>query len=566
MDKSNTKKSSTIGIRSLTRIFSKNSEMQLPEKTGYKVLALIAALGIMIPCTLIVGYISFVMTEALIEADNSGGGMLFEMQILSAFSMIFGMLIIFSVMFFSSDREHFVTLPIPSHHLMMAKFLYAYIAESIMEFMILIAVFVGYFIAIAKNVGLATALNPVSIIASVAGVFLIPLVPMIYSAIFSLILMASLSRVKNAKVFYRTSTLFLLLFAGLFLLSLRGIGEINMENYVVSLGSGENVMLRSLNIIFFPVPWLANAISEGSILWLILSLAGNAALMLILYFLGKALYQKGLYTAASLGSSKKAEIKSKDISEDSQFKASFLKEIRVILRTKAFSGNCAYINIIWPAGAVLLFHFTKGKGAISSFIDMYQQGKDRAEMIMIVVVIAIAFIATALNSLASTAFTREGQHLSLIKFIPVPFETQLYAKAAVSFVFTFPMLVITDIIICIYIKAPIYMGVFYGILMLLAHLVSMVIGILMDSSAPYVEWDDEYSALRGNLNTFFNMAIMMVLSAGVIGLGVLMYELLKLPIGVFYTATFVILMGIMLRMVTSGKKKIIQNMDKLCNS
>ncbi|MBO5610449.1 MAG: hypothetical protein J5929_08825 [Eubacterium sp.] len=563
MNNSNTNKSSTIGIRSLTKIFSKNSEMQLPEKTGYKVLALIAALGIMIPCTLIVGYISFVMTEALLETDSAVGGMLFEMQILSAFSMIFGMLIIFSVMFFSSDREHFVTLPIPAHHLMMAKFLYAYIAESIMEFMILIAVFVGYFIAIAKNLGIGAALHPVSLVASVAGVFLIPLVPMIYCAVFSLVLMAALSKVKSKKVFYRTSTLFLLMFAGLFLLSLKGIGDINMENYVESLGSGDNLMLRTLNIIFFPVPWLANAISEGSILWFLLSLLGSAALLFTLYFLGKALYQKGLYTAASLGSSKKAEIKASDITEDSQFKASFLKEIRVILRTKAFSGNCAYINILWPVGAFLLFHFTKDKGAIASFVDMYQLGKERAEMIMIVVVISIAFIATALNSLASTAFTREGQHLSLIKFIPVPFETQLLAKAAVSVIFTFPALLLTDIVICVYMKAPIVMGVFYAILMLLAHLISMVIGILMDSSSPYVEWDDEYSALRGNLNTFFNMAIMMVFSAVVVGLGILMYELLKLPIGVFYGAIFVILLGVMLRMVTVGKKKIIINMGNL---
>ena len=143
---------------------------------------------------------------------------------------------------------------------------------------------------------------------------------------------------------------------------------------------------------------------------------------------------------------------------------------------------------------------------------MYQLGKERAEMIMIVVVISIAFIATALNSLASTAFTREGQHLSLIKFIPVPYETQMYAKAAVSVIFTYPMLVLTDIIICVYEGTILYGCILCDLLMLLAHIISMVIGMMMDSSSPYVEWDDEYSALRGNLNTFFNMAIMMVLS------------------------------------------------------
>ena len=81
-----------VGIGSLIRVLSKNSEMALPKKTSYKVLAAVAVSLIMIPCAIVVGYISFVMTEALIEADNPGGGMLFEMQVLSAFSMIFGMI------------------------------------------------------------------------------------------------------------------------------------------------------------------------------------------------------------------------------------------------------------------------------------------------------------------------------------------------------------------------------------------------------------------------------------------------------------------------------------------
>ncbi len=489
----------SLGVRSLIKILQKNSEMKLPERTLYRVLALIAVLGIMIPCTVIVGFISYVMTEALIEVDNPGGGMLFEIQILSAFSMIFGILVIFSVLFFSSDREHFVTLPIPAHHLMMAKFIYAYIAESIMEFMILVAVFVGYLLAVGKNIGLAAAFHPISLIGSALGVVLIPLIPMIYCAVFSLILMAGLSGVKSTKVFYRTSTLFLLIFAALFIFSLRGIGEVNMENYVESLGSGDNLFLRSLNIIFFPVPWLAEAISRGNIVMLLLYLVGNAALILLLYYVGKALYQRGLYTAASLGSSKKAEIGRNDIREQSQFRASLFKELRVILRTKAFSGNCAYINILWPVGTWMLFHYTGHKGFLADYIAMYQAGKERAGMIMAIVVISIAFIATALNSLASTAFTREGQHLALLKFIPVPYETQMYAKAAVSFMFTYPMLLLTNLIICYYVGAGILTILLYAILMLLAHIISIAVGMMLDSASPYTEWDDEYSALRGKL-------------------------------------------------------------------
>ena len=85
----------------------------------------------------------------------------------------------------------------------------------------------------------------------------------------------------------------------------------------------------------------------------------------------------------------------------------------------------------------------------------------------------------------------------------------------------------------------------------------------MDSSSPYVEWDDEYSALRGNLNTFFNMAIMMVLSFVVVILGIVLYELLKLPIMAYYIIMLAVLIGVFLRLFVVGKRAILGNMDKM---
>ncbi len=551
------------GIGSLIRIFQKNTEMQLPKKTVYKVLSSLAVLCIMVPCMLIVGFISEVMTEALVEAGSPTGGILFEMQILSAFSMIFGLLVIFSVMFFSSDREHLVTLPIPAHHLMMAKFLYAFFAESVMEFLILIAVFVGYGIGIGRSVGATEALHPVTLLAEVIGIVLIPMVPMIYCAVFSLVLMAALSGVRSEKIFYHTSTVFLLLFAGLFLYSLRGIGEINVENYVVSLGSGENTLLRTLNTVFFPVVWLAQAVSGADIGMLILYLAANVVLLAALYWLGKLLYQRGLYTAASLGTTKRAGIRAKDVRRETPFKSCLNKELFVIFRTRAFSGNTAYINILWPVGAFLLFYFTGDKGAIADFIKAYRMGGDRAEMLMVMLMVSVAFIASALNSLASTAFTREGQHLALIKFIPVPYRTQMLAKMAVCVLLTYPMLLATEAVICSYVGVPFGKGVLYAVFMLLAHIISVVVGMGMDSAAPYTSWSDEYSALRGNLNVFFNMAVMMMISVVVCALGFMLYEVLGLPIETYHIVLLLLLAGVTARMCVAGCRKILENMEEL---
>ena len=551
------------GIKSLIRILYKNTQMMLPKRTLYRVLAAAAILGILVPCGVVVGFCCYVMTQALILAGNPGGGMLFAMQILSAFSMVFGTWVIFSVMFFSSDREHFVTLPIPAHHLMMAKFLYAYVAESLMECFMLMAVFIGYYIALAEEVGWAQALDPVSVAAAVFGTLLLPLVPMIYCTIFALLLMALLKGVRSRKVFDQVSTAMLVAFVALFLVSLRGIGEINVETYVEILGSGGDLFLRTLNLLFFPVPWLSEAVGRGSFGYLAAYLAANAALVLVLYVAGKLFYQEGLYTAAALGSVKKAQAHFDKIRQRSPLMACLSKEIRVLLRTKAFANNCVYVNLIWPLTAFLLLRFTKQQGNMAKFIWMYQMGKERAVFVLTLVMIAIALIATSMNSIASTAFTREGQHLSLIKYIPVSYRTQIRAKALVSVLFTYPVLLLTDGIVCYYMGASVWTGLFYAALMFFAHVLSIAIGMGLDSMAPYVTWDDEYSALRGNINTFFNMAVMMLAVVLVGGIGYWLFEFLKLPMGAYHLLLFLLLSGTAVGTALVQADDIVENIAKL---
>ena len=143
-------------IFSLYSVLAKNSEMKVPKNeekgTLYLSLGIIALSCIMIPCCLVVGYVSYIITKALIAAGAPTGGLLAQIQIMSAFSMIFGILVIFNVLFFSSDREHLMPLPIKTSHILTAKFLYSYVAESIMEFMILVSMFIGFFIAYKASI------------------------------------------------------------------------------------------------------------------------------------------------------------------------------------------------------------------------------------------------------------------------------------------------------------------------------------------------------------------------------------------------------------------------------
>ncbi len=555
-------------IRRIFKVYQKNFEMPMPEEgvklSVYTSLGIIAVVCIMLPCCLIVGYLSYVMTLAMMVEGNRVNGLISEMHILSAFAMVLGMPIVFNVLFFSSDREHMVTLPIKSWQLLCAKFFHTFMAESVMEFLIFISMFIGFFIAAVTNSGFWPSLHPVSIISALCGIVLTPLLPLIYCCLISLILMAVLKRVKNIRTFYNSSTVLMAIFIGLFLFSFKDMGTISFDNYMDSLVADNNFFLRVCNIVFFTTPMLCRAMAWQDLLQLLLYLLCNAAATGLILFLGAYLYQPGLYTAAALGSRKKKVDRDKlDLSPKKIFRSYFIKELRVLTRTRAYASNCVYVNVIWPVGILIFFAITRNNSSIREFIDYYRQGYERASLLILLAVIFVSFVASAMNSLASTAFTREGSHVDIIKYIPVDYKTQMYVKASVAVLLTAPFLILTVVASAFFLNFSFLTGLYYSLIAIEALLICSVIGLTLDSASPYTLWDDEYSALRGNLNSFFNMAVMMVMSLLICGLFFLLYELVKLPLSAVYVILPVFLGIINAAAIYYGRRRIIENMKEL---
>ena len=555
-------------VKRLTGIYRKNFEMPMPEEgvkmSIYTSLGIIAVVCIMLPCCFVMGYLSYVMTLAMMVEGNRINGLISEMHILSAFAMVLGMPVVFNVIFFSSDREHMVTLPIKSHQLLAAKFFHTFFAESVMEFLIFISIFIGFFIAAVSSYGLWPALHPVSIIAAVTGIVLTPLLPLVYCCIISLILMAVLKNVRSFKTFYRSSTVLMFIFIGLFIYSFKDMGTISFDNYMDSLAADNNFFLRVCNILFFTTPQLCKAMAWQSLPQLLLYYLSNAAATASILLLGAWLYQPGLYTAAALGSrKKKADRNSLNLAPSNLFFSYFMKELRVLTRTRAYASNCVYINIIWPVGIAIFFFITKDNESIVQFLQYYRDGYERAVLIVLLAVIFMSFVASAMNSLSSTAFTREGAHVDIIKYIPVDYKTQMHVKAAVAILITAPFLLLSVAVAAFFLDFSLLTALYYCLITMEALVFCVIIGLALDSASPYTLWSDEYSALRGNLNSFFNMAVMIVLSLLICGLFFLLYELAHLPLKAVYISLPVFLGIINAAAIVYGRRRIIANMKEL---
>ena len=558
-----------------------NSEMPMPKKgmkgNIYLSFGIIAVTCIMIPCCIAMGYISYMLSSSMMNAEGlltpegntitgaQMNGLLSELHILSAFSMVFSLLVIFNVLFFSADLQHLIPLPFKPSEILRGKFFHTYMAESIMEFMVLLSVFIGYFVAAGENLGMGSWLNPISLISALIGTFVTPLLPLVYCALVSFLLMTVLKGIHDIKVFYHSSIILLALFLILFFVSFGGLGGINLDNYMNSVAEGKNLFLITCNMIFFTSPILADAIETGSILSLLLYLAGNAAALAVMLFVGSKVYPSCLYTAAALGERRKAaSFETLGFKARSPMASYFIKEIRTLIRTRAYASNCVVINLLWPVGILILFTMAKDSSGMNEFIAMYgDPDYPRAKLLMLLAVIAVSFIASAMNSLSSTAFTREGLHADIIKYLPMDYGKQLSAKAAVSLILTWPALLATVAITGVFVHFGAGDMIYYSVLSLEALLLSAVIGFSMDSSAPYTDWSDEYSALRGNLNSFFNMAIAMVAAGLMCGLTFLCFEYVHMSIFADQMLVLLLLGMIDIPAVIFGRKLILRNMSEL---
>ena len=120
-------------------------------------------------------------------------------------------------------------------------------------------------------------------------------------------------------------------------------------------------------------------------------------------------------------------------------------------------------------------------------------------------------LITAMSGLSSSSFTREGNHAYLLKYIPVPYKTQVNVKVVIAVVFSLPAALLGVLLVCISIgcNALLTLACLAGCLM--AVMITIYTGVLFDAMHPKLVWEDELSALRGNMSTFLHMAVAIVI-------------------------------------------------------
>ena len=491
-------------VKALISTVEPSTEEKKYNQIFYRVMGFIAVFGIMLPMAFFVGVVIYALTQPLVSQGAGQNAVELFLHLISVFSFIFGLNVIFSVFYFSGDIENLLPLPLRSYQIIGSKFTAALISESVMEFIVIIAAFAGYIIASGRHFW--------SWIIALFGMFTLPIVPLAYCAIICMLIMLLSGFIKNKDAVNKmTGFLTLAVVVGIAIL-ISNTGGLDTEHLIEALSNPNNPLLNVMNCIFPQVHFLVSSMVNNTFINLIFYIAVNGFAIAFFLIIAEAVYFK---TAVGINYTAKTR-KSKDkiissLKMHNPCVTYLKKEFKILFRTPAYFTNCIIINLIWPVFLYIVYLLNGKTNFLDEFIYGIHNGNEESVLIFILAISALSVLITAANCIASSALTREGKHFAFMKYIPLSYIAQINIKALVSIIISGAGMIIYVTAAALYLNLGVKITIFCCLVSLLSVSFVSYFGIFMDSVNPKLVWDSELNALRGNYNIFFNMAMAIVI-------------------------------------------------------
>jgi ABC-2 type transport system permease protein len=285
--------------------------------------------------------------------------------------------------------------------------------------------------------------------------------------------------------------------------------------------------LTKLAWIYPPAFLTVNSLTSGiylNLVWLLLFLGFHLSLLILTLYIGEKLYYSNY---SSMMESKPLIRKSKTQENyyffnkgSTLYKALLKREWLYFLKTPSFSvngfGNVLAFPIILIVFGIILNNVELGLSMeIISTILQYK----------LFIVGFVATLASSINGLSYSCFSREGDLIKELKILPVNVDQILRAKIKHIMQISSLGFVSGLIIGTLLFKLNLYEFCGAMILSIIFNLFLNIIQMIIDASKPYLNWDNPQKAMKQNINGL--LAILLVF--GVVGIvGFMIYKLVPL--------------------------------------
>lgn len=507
---------------SLVKVFIRSLSMTKPSTKKQmivtKLLLVLVSLLIILPFVVVSGLFIYTVTNSLVEYNYETIGLEFMCILLCVFTFIFSFNVILNELYFTGDIENLLPLPLKPREIVGAKIASIFCAESLVQLLVIFFSVIGFFFALGlpfKN-----------FLLGILGMITLPMIPIIYCSIISLLIMSFTRFIKNKETIRKVGLVFVLAVLMLFVYFLGALQNFDLELYIEGFVNGDQTFLHVMRGILPHINLFIDILVTGSIRSLLLYILVNIGFIVVLLGLADVCYFKGVVGLSSKDTDSKKSSSNilNNIKVENPTNSYFKKEIFTLFRTSSYFLNCILINFIWPIFVYVICKLKFPDLTLSKLKNLVTSTDNNTLIIIFMFVIGVSILLPALNSIASSSFSREGKNFYFMKYIPMDYSSQVYVKLLVSFIIAFIGVNVFSLIFYLVIGLKVSTAFIFLIISFLAILFICSLGIIIDSINPKLVWDDELNALRENSNNFIVMGISIFMFIVLAGLCYLLYK------------------------------------------
>ena len=507
---------------SLVKVFIRSLSMTKPSTKKQmivtKLLLVLVSLLIILPFVVVSGLFIYTVTNSLVEYNYETIGLEFMCILLCVFTFIFSFNVILNELYFTGDIENLLPLPLKPREIVGAKIASIFCAESLVQLLVIFFSVIGFFFALG--------LSFKNFLLGILGMITLPMIPIIYCSIISLLIMSFTRFIKNKETIRKVGLVFVLAVLMLFVYFLGALQNFDLELYIEGFVNGDQTFLHVMRGIFPHINLFIDILVTGSIRSLLLYILVNIGFIVVLLGLADVCYFKGVVGLSSKDTESKKSSSNilNNIKVENPTNSYFKKEIFTLFRTSSYFLNCILINFIWPIFVYVICKLKFPDLTLSKLKNLVTSTDNNTLIIIFMFVIGVSILLPALNSIASSSFSREGKNFYFMKYIPMDYSSQVYVKLLVSFIIAFIGVNVFSLIFYLIIGLKVSTAFIFLIISFLAILFICSLGIIIDSINPKLVWDDELNALRENSNNFIVMGISIFMFIVLAGLCYLLYK------------------------------------------
>ena len=507
---------------SLAKVFIRSLSMTKPSTKQQmivtKLLLVLVSLLIILPFVVVSGLFIYTVTNSLVEYNYETIGLEFMCILLCVFTFIFSFNVILNELYFTGDIENLLPLPLKPREIVGAKIASIFCAESLVQLLVIFFSVIGFFFALG--------LSFKNFLLGIIGMITLPMIPIIYCSIISLLIMSFTRFIKNKETIRKVGLVFVLAVLMLFVYFLGALQNFDLELYIEGFVNGDQTFLHVMRGILPHINLFIDILVTGSIRSLLLYILVNIGFIVVLLVLADVCYFKGVVGLSSKDTESKKSSSNilNNIKVENPTNSYFKKEIFTLFRTSSYFLNCILINFIWPIFVYVICKLKFPDLTLSKLKNLVTSTDNNTLIIIFMFVIGVSILLPALNSIASSSFSREGKNFYFMKYIPMDYSNQVYVKLLVSFIIAFIGVNVFSLIFYLVIGLKVSTAFIFLIISFLAILFICSLGIIIDSINPKLVWDDELNALRENSNNFIVMGISIFMFIVLAGLCYLLYK------------------------------------------